>query len=162
MMAWRQKTWYTTAKALNYSVPTLLLFLLQCHLIKWILKSQGHQYMEDKSQEKSSHVLLSHHRALEPLGKHSGIDVCSHCSVCSLFLRGFWSITLRSSVLAYLIISKHERERNTKMSEKKASMSNQQPIYLKINLKVYPLSPAASLNALDNTLLSSLKAKRED
>lgn len=118
--------------------------------------------MEDKSQEKSSHVLLSHHRALEPPGKHSGIDVCSRCSVCSLFIIGFWSITLRSFVLAYLIISKHERERNKKMCEKKARMSKQQSIYLKINLTGYPLSPAASLRALDNSPPSSPKAKRED
>lgn len=88
--------------------------------------------------------MLSQHRVLQPLGNHSGVDVCSHWSACRLFLMGFWSLPLRSSALAYLIIPQHKRGRNEKMSAKKARTSKQQPIHLKINLVHQPSSPAAS------------------
>lgn len=53
---------------------------------------------------------------------------------------------MRSFALAYLIIFQHKRKRNEKRSAKKARMSKQLPIHLKINLMHYPSSPAPSLH----------------
>lgn len=63
---------------------------------------------------------------------HAQVLICSPYSACRLFLIGFWFIALRGFVLEYLIISGIKGK--GKMPEKKAQISNQQRIHLKINL----------------------------